>query len=97
MSDNLSSFLFSSHFSVSSMNAPTLVRDLSSAHTAIKALPTPPISSSTFAHTPQARTSNARTAPRSSSCTPTCRGTSVPMAVVFRCPALVVEVKMGWL
>lgn len=90
-------FAFSRYFSVSSMNAPIRARDLSSAHTAIKALHTPPTSSSIFAHTPQARTLSAHTALRSLSCTPTCRDISVPMAVVFPCPARVVEAKMEWL
>lgn len=79
------------------MNAPTLVRDPFNVLTAIRALHTPPTFSSTFAHIRHARTSNARTAQRSLSCTPTSRGTSEPMVVVFRCLALVAKVKMALL
>lgn len=91
--------LFSNYFSVSSMNAPIRVKDHFSAHIALKALHTLPISSSTFALTPQARILNAHIALRNLSCTPTCRGTSVPMAAVFTSLALWVglEVKMEWL
>lgn len=91
--------LFSNYFSVSSMNAPIQVKDHFSAHIALKALHTLPTSSSTFALTPQARILNAHTALRNLSCTPTCRGTSVPMAAVFTSLALGVglEVKMEWL
>lgn len=72
-------------FSVSSMNALILGRGPISAHTAINALHTPQIFSSTFALTRLVRTSNVLTAPRSLSCTPTCRDTSGPMVVLLLC------------